>query len=187
MGTQSEADGAPPALAHQLLLEPMLQRADLRRALAHVVGRIPWYMGLAALLHSPNWAATPSPSWSFQAQRVRARESLAHLYRGVLELEMNCVCAAASAWNPAAKNVVGWAGLGGLATAIKDADNRARRLAERSLGEATRVRLRHLDVGLPCSGRAGGDDGGEPRFGTQAAEGGGPVRQPPSQAAQAAA
>ncbi|UNI18008.1 hypothetical protein JDV02_004309 [Purpureocillium takamizusanense] len=135
-----------------LLLDPILQRAELRAALDRAIGRIPWYTHLAStLLDSNQWSATPSPSSSFQTQRGRVRDTAARLCRAVLELEMNCVCAAASAWNPAAKNVVGWAGLAELARRIQDLDARARRVVDRNLGEQARARLRALDVDL-CLG-----------------------------------
>lgn len=99
-----------------LLLDPIIQRADVGAGVDHVVGRIPWYMALAQLLDHRAWPA-----------------ALVDLFRAVLKLEMNCVCAAASAWNTAAKNVVGWAELGALARQIARADADLPAIRERLL------------------------------------------------------
>lgn len=90
----------------------------MKRGAFHVLGRIPWYMHLSELLLGSAWKNDDD----FHRQRDRTRERLLILYRKVLEFEMNCVCAAASSWNNAAKNVVGWHGLGTLVREIEDLD-----------------------------------------------------------------
>ncbi|KND92548.1 hypothetical protein TOPH_02895 [Tolypocladium ophioglossoides CBS 100239] len=99
----------------KLLLDAIMQRDDIRAGLVHVVGRIPWYMHLAQLPSS----------------EPQQRETLVRLYRWVLEFEMNCVCATASAWNAAAKNVVGWAGLCKLTQTIREADDKVAAIVRR--------------------------------------------------------
>lgn len=71
---------------------------------------------------------------------------------------MNCVCAAASAWNPAAKNVVGWHGLANLVDAIKGADKEIVEIITSSTTPVTRVRLLKSYKDLePIDGAQGGE------------------------------
>ncbi|KAM0254678.1 hypothetical protein ACHAQJ_006528 [Trichoderma viride] len=101
-----------------LLLGPTIQIEDMRRGAFHVLGRIPWYMHLSEVMLASGWKNDSD----FYSQRDRTRDLLLKLYRKVLEFEMNCVCAAASSWNNAAKNVVGWHGLGTLVREIETLD-----------------------------------------------------------------
>ncbi|KAJ4160277.1 hypothetical protein NW754_003403 [Fusarium falciforme] len=50
------------------------------------------------------------------------RQTLLDLYRRILEYEMNIVCAAASAWNMAARNVVDWQGWRTMDDAVREKD-----------------------------------------------------------------
>lgn len=58
----------------------------------------------------------------FRKTLQNTRDTLIKLYRKVLEFEMNCVCATASAWNAAARNVVGWNTIDQLMDSIKELD-----------------------------------------------------------------
>ncbi|PTB38502.1 hypothetical protein M441DRAFT_70877 [Trichoderma asperellum CBS 433.97] len=102
-----------------LLLGPTMQIEDMKRGAVHVIGRIPWYMHLSELLLASGWKSDAD----FNREQDGVRERLLKLYRKVLEFEMNCVCAAASTWNNAAKNVVGWHALGSLVRDIETLDD----------------------------------------------------------------
>ncbi|ODA80881.1 hypothetical protein RJ55_03841 [Drechmeria coniospora] len=121
-----------------LLADPIFQSPDMRLGILHIAGRIPWYMCLAQLLLVP---APPDYQESTRAILVR-------LYRKVLELEMNCVCATAGAWNSAAKNVVGWTSLGTLVAEIVELDRRVRALVEKEGEVGVREMLLAMDVDL---------------------------------------
>ncbi|PHH80396.1 hypothetical protein CDD82_1762 [Ophiocordyceps australis] len=129
-----------------LLLDPLMQHADMRSALVHVVARIPWYMALAHV-------ASPS-SWSLKAEYLRHHEEmhaeLLRLYRAVLELEMNCVCAAASIWNMAAKNVIGWESLPDLLDGICRADARVMALVHQYCTPSVQRQLADFVALDPC-------------------------------------
>ncbi|KAM6480724.1 hypothetical protein HDV62DRAFT_102733 [Trichoderma sp. SZMC 28011] len=101
-----------------LLLGATIAIEDMKRGALHVLGRIPWYMHLSELIMASAWKSDAD----FLEQRDRTRERLLKLYRKVLEFEMNCVCAAASSWNNAAKNVVGWHKLGAMVREIEELD-----------------------------------------------------------------
>lgn len=105
----------------------------MKRGALHVLGRIPWYMHLSEILLASAW----KNDLDFNAQRDRTRDRLLQLYRKVLEFEMNCVCAAASSWNIAAKNIVGWHGLGAIVREIEELDN-----------EMTALMVTHIDKGV---------------------------------------
>ncbi len=86
--------------------------------ISHVLGRIDFYMTLISLLLPGSWR----DDVKFRSQQDAVRDQISRQYRRILEFEMNFVCAAASAWNPAAKNVVDWHGLVGMIKAIQAAD-----------------------------------------------------------------
>ncbi|KAL7941385.1 hypothetical protein V8C42DRAFT_335020 [Trichoderma barbatum] len=101
-----------------LLLGPTIEIEDMKHGALHVLGRIPWYMHLSELILASAWRSDSD----FYSQRDQTRQRLLKLYRKVLEFEMNCVCAAASSWNHAAKNVVGWHKLGAMVREIEELD-----------------------------------------------------------------
>lgn len=117
----------------QLLLGPTIEIEEMKRGALHVLGRIPWYMHLSEILLASAW----KNDLDFNAQRDRVRDRLLQLYRKVLEFEMNCVCAAASSWNIAAKNIVGWHGLGAIVREIEELDN-----------EMTALMVKYIDRGV---------------------------------------
>ncbi|KAG6163608.1 hypothetical protein E4U27_002427 [Claviceps purpurea] len=101
-----------------LLLDAIVVRPSFGNGLAYVVGRIPWYMHVAQLLDARCW----KDDERFRKTLQNTRDTLIKLYRKVLEFEMNCVCATASAWNAAARNVVGWNTIDQLMDSIKELD-----------------------------------------------------------------
>ncbi|KAM0454791.1 hypothetical protein ACHAPV_008164 [Trichoderma viride] len=101
-----------------LLLGPTMQIDGMKRGAVHVIGRIPWYMHLSELMLASGWKSDAD----FNREQNGVKERLLKLYRKVLEFEMNCVCAAASTWNNAAKNVVGWHAMGSLVRDIETLD-----------------------------------------------------------------
>lgn len=107
----------------QLLIDPILHHDEFRRGAIHVIGRISWYMRLVHMLLSmPRFGAGSQggdPSKREAERRYEgARDSTVRLYRRVLEFEMNCICATASAWNQVAKNAVRWSTIGELVDTI---------------------------------------------------------------------
>ncbi|KAL7785935.1 hypothetical protein V8C37DRAFT_405627 [Trichoderma ceciliae] len=133
-----------------LLLGPTIQIEDMKRGALHVLGRIPWYMHLSELMLASGWKNDDD----FNSQRDRTRERLLKLYRKVLEFEMNCVCAAASSWNNAAKNVVGWHGLGALVREIEQLDVEITNLVVRYIarGVAENILRHNGDLQLDLTG-----------------------------------
>lgn len=111
----------------------------MRAGVRHVFGRIQWYMLLSQLLLPSTWRDDAAFRRAQETQQTR--EMLVGLYRKVLEFEMNCVCAAASSWNNAAKNVVGWAGLAALLDALREADAAVAGYVERNCDEGARAVL----------------------------------------------
>ncbi|KAI7768074.1 hypothetical protein LZL87_011050 [Fusarium oxysporum] len=101
-----------------LLLEPLLRHEDIRQGFVHIAHTIPHYMTLHRVLHPSSWTSLPE----FQRQQPQVHQTLLTLYRRILEYEMNIVCAAASAWNMAARNVVDWHGWKAMADAVRDMD-----------------------------------------------------------------
>lgn len=75
-------------------------------------------MGLARCTHPSSWA---SPE-DYEHLQLQVRQTLLDLYRRILEYEMNIVCAAASAWNMAARNVVDWQGWRAMDDAVREKD-----------------------------------------------------------------
>lgn len=115
----------------------------------HAMGRITWYMSLPLLLQPTSW----TDANDFRLHQDKTRDALQHLYRKVLEFEMNCVCATASVWNKAAKNVVVWNRLGSLVSGIRDADAEIGVLIEKYATEPVKYGLLQLDrdLDLPTS------------------------------------
>lgn len=135
-----------------------MQIDDMKRGAVHVIGRIPWYMHLSELMLASGWKSDAD----FNREQVGVRERLQKLYRKVLEFEMNCVCAAASAWNNAAKNVVGWHALGSLVRDIETLDDELAELINKYIakGVAESILRYNTDLKLdpmecPGSARAG--------------------------------
>ncbi|KAK5996467.1 hypothetical protein PT974_01801 [Cladobotryum mycophilum] len=121
-----------------LLLQTILDRVeDIRSGIIHIIGRIPWYTHLSELMISSNW----KDDRDFRRQQPHTREYIVTLYRKVLEFQMNCVCAAASTWNHAARNVVGWKDMGSLVESIRDADRQIIEEMERFAKESTKETL----------------------------------------------
>lgn len=96
-----------------------MQIDGMKRGALHVIGRIPWYMHLSELMLISGWKSDAD----FNREQDAVKERLLKLYRKVLEFEMNCVCAAASTWNNAAKNVVGWHAMDALVRDIETLDD----------------------------------------------------------------
>lgn len=105
--------------------------------ISHVLGRIDFYMTLVSLLVPGSWRDDAK----FRAQQDAVRDQISRQYRRILEFEMNTVCAAASAWNPAAKNVVDWHGLAGMIGTIQEADEEIVERIRASAAAVTRYRL----------------------------------------------
>ena len=109
--------------------------------MVHIIGRIPWYMNLTHLLQCPTWYDADdfaARQEEFRHRRDRCRDAVLRLYRRVLEFEMNCVCATASAWNSVARHTVRWNALGELNEKIREADARARELVLEHVVETTK-------------------------------------------------
>ncbi|KAG8423358.1 hypothetical protein J3458_000260 [Metarhizium acridum] len=136
----------------QLLLDPIVNQEDFRKGLVHVVGRTSWYMHLAQLLLANSWGA----EHQYREQRHALRERLVKLYQKVLELEMNCVCATASAWNTAAKNVVGWNTLDKLVNNLLHMDAQVVEIIEKHCAERIRETLLQENQDLDMSWTTGG-------------------------------
>ncbi|KAJ4183963.1 hypothetical protein NW755_009504 [Fusarium falciforme] len=101
-----------------LLLDPLLRHDDLRSGFVHLIATIPHYMSLARCTYPSSWT---SPS-DYDRLQLQVRQTLLDLYRRILEYEMNIVCAAASAWNMAARNVVDWQGWRTMDDAVREKD-----------------------------------------------------------------
>ncbi|KAI9150247.1 hypothetical protein HJFPF1_10005 [Paramyrothecium foliicola] len=125
----------------QLLLDPLIQKDDIRSGVVFVTGRISFYMFLTQLLLPASWRDQKD----FHSKKDEARDMVIAQYRRVLEFEMNCVCATATSWNMAAKNVVGWQGLGKLDESIREGNDELRAFIEKYCIEAVSSRLVALD------------------------------------------
>ncbi|KAJ4321212.1 hypothetical protein N0V84_005459 [Fusarium piperis] len=101
-----------------LLLDPLLRHDDLRSGFVHLIATIPHYMSLARCTYPSSWT---SPD-DYERLQLQVRQTLLDLYRRILEYEMNIVCAAASAWNMAARNVVDWQGWRAMDDAVREKD-----------------------------------------------------------------
>ncbi|KAG5932602.1 hypothetical protein E4U53_001250 [Claviceps sorghi] len=143
-----------------LLLDAIVLRPSFRKGLVHVVGRIPWYMHAAHLLDARCWRDDDR----FRKGQQATRDMLVKVNRKVLEFEMNCVCATASAWNAAARNVVEWNMMDQLMNNIKELDEQVIETIRLNCGEKTRDNLlaqyRDLDPVSTSTGHAvSGADG----------------------------
>ncbi|KAG9255553.1 uncharacterized protein F5Z01DRAFT_547462 [Emericellopsis atlantica] len=124
-----------------LLLDPILGHAQFRRGMVHVIGRIPWYMHLTHLMQCPSWVDAgdfEARQHEFAVRRDRSRDAITKVYRRVLEFEMNCVCAAASAWNSVAKHAVRWKTIDKMVDGIYESDEAARELVNELVVEGPR-------------------------------------------------
>ncbi|KAL6352649.1 hypothetical protein LRP88_13118 [Fusarium phalaenopsidis] len=101
-----------------LLLDPLLRHDDLRSGFVHLIATIPHYMSLARCTYPSSWTS----SEDYERLQLQVRQTLLDLYRRILEYEMNIVCAAASAWNMAARNVVDWQGWRTMDDAVREKD-----------------------------------------------------------------
>ncbi|RCI15974.1 hypothetical protein L249_3020 [Ophiocordyceps polyrhachis-furcata BCC 54312] len=102
------------------LLEPIIERNDMRAGLVHIFGRLSWYGQLEnKLMNSNSW----NDENEFREKEDMVRSTLSHLFRAVLELEMKCVCATAGVSDPDIDSVVGWDELSGLVRRIMQADD----------------------------------------------------------------
>nr|CEG05540.1 unnamed protein product [Fusarium clavum] len=101
-----------------LLLDPLLRHEDIRLGFVDITNAIPHFMTLHRVLHPSSWTSLPD----FQRLQPHLHQTLLSLYRRILEYEMNIVCAAASAWNMAARNVVDWHGWKTMADAVRESD-----------------------------------------------------------------
>jgi hypothetical protein len=107
--------------------------------MVHLVGRISWYMNLTQLILSPSWHDADdfaARREDFARHGAENRDAISRLYRRVLEFEMNCVCAAASAWNNRAKQVVCWKRVGRLVEDLRAADEKVHALVQANIKEA---------------------------------------------------
>ncbi|KAM3528628.1 hypothetical protein NHJ13051_002319 [Beauveria bassiana] len=120
-----------------LLLDPILRIDYMYAGLSHVLGRIDFYMTLASLSMPGSWRDDAK----FRSQQDPVHGQISRQYRRILEFEMNCVCAAASAWNPAAKNVVDWNGLARMIKTIQEADEELVECIRANATAVTRHRL----------------------------------------------
>ncbi|KAH6958693.1 hypothetical protein DER45DRAFT_234506 [Fusarium avenaceum] len=102
-----------------LLLDPLLRHDDISQGFVHITDNIPHYLTLHRALRPTSWTSQPE----FQRLQPHVRQTLLDLYRRILEYEMNIVCAAASAWNMAARNVVDWHGWKAMADAVREKDD----------------------------------------------------------------
>lgn len=136
----------------QLLIDPILRHEEFYKGMVHIIGRIPWYMNLTHLLRCPLWHDADDfekRQEEFHARRDRCRKAVLNLYRRVLEFEMNCVCATASAWNSVARHTVRWNGLAELNEQITEADATVRALVIEHVVETTKqTKMLSLEVDL---------------------------------------
>ncbi|OAA69655.1 hypothetical protein ISF_02925 [Cordyceps fumosorosea ARSEF 2679] len=105
-----------------LLLDPILRLGYIQAGISHVLGRIDFYMTLASLLAPGSWR--DEARFRSSQQDAALRDELTR-----------------HAWNPAAKNVVDWAGLEGMVRRIREADEA---IVERVRAGATAVTRHRL-------------------------------------------
>ncbi|KHN95905.1 uncharacterized protein MAM_06267 [Metarhizium album ARSEF 1941] len=135
------------------LPDPIVNQELFRKGLVHIVGRMAWYMHLALLLLPNSW----QPDDELRGQRNVVRERLIGLHRKVLELEMNYVCAAASVWNAAGKNVIGWDSVDKLVKTVLELDGQFAEVVEKHCVEGTRERLLQLCRDVDMSAATGSE------------------------------
>lgn len=146
----------PTKLMNQLLLDPILRHKEFNKGMLHIIGRIPWYMHLPILLkaaarHDADDLALRQNS----ANEQRCTKAVLLLYRRVLELEMNCVLASASAWNSVARHTVRWNSLESLNEDVRQADEAVKKLVEEEVGDGPRERLLAWEQDLDISEMVG--------------------------------
>lgn len=127
-----------------LLLDPLIQKQDIRSGVLYVAGRISFYMFLSQLLLPESWKSDKD----FKCRQQEIRDMVLNLYRRVLEFEMNCVCATAISWNMAAKNVVDWQGLVKMDQGIREDNEALGKYIREHCTDAVAMRLLALDRDL---------------------------------------
>ena len=110
-------------------------------------------MTLTRLLFSDEW----DNEETFRSHQHDLREKIQRQYRRVLEFEMNCVCASASGWNPAAKNVVSWNALAKMVSAIQDNDDELFNIARDASTKHNMTQL-YKDLELPSPSDTSGSE-----------------------------
>ncbi|KAF4974413.1 hypothetical protein FZEAL_8687 [Fusarium zealandicum] len=135
-----------------LLLDPLLRHKELRCGLVHLTDTIPHFMALPRTLHPASWS---SPE-DFQRIQPHVRQTLLDLYRRILEYEMNIVCAAASAWNMAARNVVDWQGWEAMDDAVRAKDHELMADVKRYGTDELKALLKERRASKPKGGGRGG-------------------------------
>ncbi|CAM1505766.1 Fc.00g114030.m01.CDS01 [Cosmosporella sp. VM-42] len=121
-----------------LLLDPLLRQQDMKDGLIYLTNNISRFTALSRTLLQENWETADT----VMNLRDHTRHTLLNLYRKILEFEMNCICAGASSWNIAAKNVVDWNGWSSMAAAVRDADEQLERDIEKYGTKDARERFR---------------------------------------------
>ncbi|KLU85947.1 hypothetical protein MAPG_04966 [Magnaporthiopsis poae ATCC 64411] len=101
------------------LLAPIMENKTMRNGLDHITGRMKWFMALSRVLLRESW----SNDAEFQRFREVLDDKMVALYRKLLEFEVRCVCAWASPFLAAAKDMVGWHGWDDLVTSIKTVES----------------------------------------------------------------
>lgn len=148
------ADGGPPP-PQQSTLDPVIDRSDMHGDLIHIVGRVSWYMRLAQLFEPESWA----DERVFADGRAATRQALVDLYRHVLLLEMNCLCASAGESNAAARDSVSWDDFRSLVRNVMVADDAVVDMIRRSCTEDVGNGLLALDADFEPPADEGRDDG----------------------------
>ncbi|KOS22167.1 hypothetical protein ESCO_001493 [Escovopsis weberi] len=132
-----------------LLLQTMLDCVHgVKCGTVHLISRIPWYTHLSDLLAPSNWRDLHD----FKVQRQEMQECIVGLYRKVLELEMNCVLAAASTWCQIARNVVRRNDLIGLLDSLREADQHFVGMVETNMTGPAKQSLLQLNRDLDLAG-----------------------------------
>ncbi|TLD23118.1 hypothetical protein PspLS_07621 [Pyricularia sp. CBS 133598] len=122
------------------LLAPIMEKQAMRDGLGHVSGRLSWFMALTRVLLRESW----SEDADFGQFRKEVYSRTAGLYRKLLEFEVRCVCACASPFKTAAKDILGWNGWGDLVASIKVAEAALNAEIDRYSTETTKEYLREI-------------------------------------------
>lgn len=133
----------------QLLLDAIVRRQSFRNGLVHVVGRIRWYTQAAQLQVPGSWEDHDK----FRQNQSATRDMLVKLNGRVLEFEMNCVCATASAWNAGARNVVRWNTMDQLVDSIIKLEEQVIEIVEQNCTAKVRntLLMQYRDMDIPSS------------------------------------
>ncbi|KPM43256.1 hypothetical protein AK830_g3237 [Neonectria ditissima] len=150
-----------------LLLDPLLRHQDTAQAFLYLTANIPRFTSLPQILHQRAWLHQRD----YLRLREHTRDAVLALCRRVLECEMNCVCAAASAWNRAARNVVDWHGWQAMANRMREADEELARDVEQYATEEVRALLRRDGEAVRAS-LSGSDAGNSSDVGVGVGPGG---------------